>query len=119
MSLVLSLLTVTATCVPADAPTLTKLEVATNFFAAFNKGDHAAMGALIKPGARMLMGPGDAMDLAGLLSNVPPNAQLEVKDMTLDDAGNVVVRTHSSDGTDATGMIKIEGGCIAELSHQP
>jgi hypothetical protein len=118
MSVVLAMLAVTATCVPSDNPKLTKLETASAFFDAFNKGDHAAMGALIKPGALMVMAPGDSLELAGLLSNIPAGARLEVKEMTFDDAGNVVVRTHSSDGTDATGMIKLEGGCIVELAHQ-
>jgi hypothetical protein len=112
------MLAVTATCVPSDSPKLTKLETAASFFDAFNKGDQAAMGSLIKPGARMVMGPGDTLELAGLLSNIPAGARLEVKDMTLDDAGNVVVRTRGSDGTDATGLIKLEGGCIVELAHQ-
>ena len=119
MSVVLAMLAVTATCVPSDSPKLTKLETASAFFEAFNKGDHAAMGALIKPDARMVMGSeGDTLPLAELLSNIPAGARLEVKEMKLDDAGNVIVRTHSSDGTDATGLIKLEGGCIVELEHQ-
>ena len=118
MSLMVAMLAVTATCVPSDNPKLTKLETASAFFDAFNKGDHAAMGALIKPDTRMVMGPGDSLPLDALLSNIPAGARLEVKEMKFDDAGNVLVRTHSSDGTDATGLIKLEGGCIVELEHQ-
>ena len=118
MSVVLVALAVTASCVPSDAPKLTKLETASTFFTALNGGDHATLGTLIKPGARLVMGPGDSLDLAELLGMMPPDAKLEAKSMTLDDAGNVVVKTHSSDGVDATGVIKFEGGCIAELAHQ-
>lgn len=118
MSFILAMLAVTATCVPSDTPKLTKLETASAFFDAFNKGDHAAMGSLIKPGALMVMAPGDTLELAGLLSAIPAGARLEVKDMKFDDAGNVLIRTHSSDGTDATGIMKLEGGCIVELAHQ-
>lgn len=118
MSLVLGMLAVTATCVPSANPPLTKLEAAAAFFEAFNKSDQAAMGSLIKPGARLVMGPGDSLDLADMLGNIPAGARLEVKEMKLDDAGNVVIRTLSSDGHDATGIIKFDGGCIAEMAHQ-
>ncbi|MCW3849189.1 hypothetical protein OF829_18270 [Sphingomonas sp. LB-2] len=118
MSLVLAMLAVTATCVPSDAPKLTKLEVATGFFAAFNGGDQAGMGSFIKPGALMIRGPGESMELASLLSNVPPDARIEVTDMKLDDAGNVVVHSRDDQGHETMGMIKLEGGCISEISHQ-
>jgi hypothetical protein len=118
MSVVLAMLAVTASCVPSDNPKLTKLETAAAFFTALNSQDHATLGALIKPGARLVMGPDDSLDLAELLGMMPADAKLEAKSMTLDDAGNVVVKTRSSDGTDATGLIRIEGGCVTGLEHQ-
>jgi hypothetical protein len=118
MSFVVAMLAVTATCVPSDQPKLTKLETTTAFFTAFNGHDQAAMGGFIKPGAMIVMGSGDSAALAELLSNMPAEAQIELKDAKLDDAGNVLVRTRSSDGHEGGAMIKFEGGCITEISHQ-
>lgn len=118
MSVVLAMLAVTASCVPTDKPKLTRLETAAAFFTALNSQDHATLGTLIKPGARLVMGPDDSLDLAELLGMMPPDAKLEAKSMALDEAGNVVVKTLSSDGTAATGLLKIEGGCITGLEHR-
>lgn len=118
MSVFLAMLAVTASCVPSDKPKLTKLETAAAFFTALNSQDHATLGALIKPGARMLLGPNDSVDLAELLSMIPADGKVEAKNMRLNDAGEVEVSTHSSDGVDTTGVIKFDGGCIAGLEHR-
>ena len=117
MSVVLAMLAVTATCVPSDQPKLTKLETANAFFTAFNAHDQATLGSLLKPGARIVMGPNDSLELADLLGQMPAEAKLEVVSVTLNDAGDVVARTKGNDGHENIGIMKIEGGCIAQLSH--
>ena len=118
MSLVLSMLAVTATCVPVDNPRLTKIETVATFFAALNSGDQPGMGALIKPGTRFILGPGDTLDLAELLGMLPPGSRLDISNVTLDTDGNVTADTLSSDGTRGMAVIKVEGGCITEVASK-
>jgi hypothetical protein len=118
MSLFLGMLAVTASCVPTDKPKQTNIQVATAFFAAFNANDTVALGAMIKPGTRMIMGPGDSLELAELLGMMPAGATLEPLEMKAGTDGTVVVKTRSNDGLEGTGTLKFEGGCIVELVSQ-
>lgn len=115
MSLVLSMLAVTATCVPVDKPKLSKVETVTAFFAAINTGDHPGLGALIKPGSRVTLGPGDTLDLAELLGMIPAGMRIDPSNIKLDAEGDVTADTLASDGTKGTAVIKVEGGCITGL----
>ena len=115
MSLVLSILAVTATCVPVDTPKLTKIETVTAFFTALNAGDQPGMGALIKPGTQFVLAAGDTLDLAQLLGMLPAGARLDASDIKLDTDGNVTANTVTSDGVKGVALVKVEGGCITEL----
>lgn len=118
MPLMLSLLAITASCVPAAKPAQTDVAVATSFFAAINANDQTALGALLKPGARYIS-PSQQIDfdLAETLGIIGERgAQLKLLDAKPGtEKGTVTIRTQIAGDPEQIGTVKVEGGCVAGM----
>ena len=119
MSLLLSLLSVTASCTPAAAPAADNAAIVRKFFAAVNANDDAAIGALLKPGAGYYS-EADDMDLPlaellTLLTAQKKGGQLKLVDLAPGDQNEVEFVTQAEGGPKKVGMVLLEGGCITDM----
>jgi hypothetical protein len=116
MPLMLSLLAVTATCVPSVNPDNTNSQVVEKFFAALNAADQEGMGSYLKPGAMFVIGPGDQLELAGFLGSLSPGARIDVSNVKSAEGNSVTLDFKSSEGNAGQATVKLEGGCITQLA---
>jgi hypothetical protein len=116
MSLILSMLAVTASCVPNAASPRPGTAVVQDFYTAVKANDEAAVGSLIKPGTLFVQGS-HTVDLATLLTMLLANdlSPLQLVDITDTPEG---VRMRSTTGNrSTTAYFQIDGGCITEMKQ--
>ena len=123
MSIVVSLLAVTATCTPVTMPPPINDAIVRKFFAAIAANDDAAIGKLLKPGARYFE-PDDSKglpldELLGMMTAQQKGGMLKLVDLAATDKPGVIeIVTQAEDGPKRVGRVKLEGGCIAEMEAQ-
>jgi hypothetical protein len=123
MSIFVSLLAITATCTPVTTTPPLNDAVVRKFFAAIAANDDAAIGALLKPGARYFE-PDDSKGLAldellGMMTAQKKGGMLKLIDLAATNKpGEIEIVTQAEDGPKRVGLVKLEGGCIAEMEAQ-
>lgn len=120
MSIVVSLLAITATCTPVTMTPPMNDAIVRKFFAAIAANDEAAIGALLKPGARYFE-PDDSKglpldELLGLMTAQKKGGMLKLIDLAeTDKPDEVEIVTQAEDEPKRVGLVKLEGGCIVEM----
>lgn len=120
MSLILTLLSVTATCVPATPASMPDVETARAFIGAVNARDAVALGAFVKPDATFVMAPGEApmklVEILSMLVTSSDHGKLDILDISNTTDG-VALRTKTGD-REMNSLLKLEGGCIVSMGQQ-
>ncbi len=120
MSLLLALLSVTATCTPDPARAGAGPARVRAYIAAINARDEAAIGRFITRDATYA-GPGmEPMPLADVMTGLletPGAERLDVTEATASGDG-VILRTRSASGAPARALVQIDGGCIWRFTQQ-
>lgn len=120
MSLMLSLFAVTAACTPAATPAKDHVAITQKLFTAIAANDEAAIGALLKPGARMYE-PGDSygLDLAELFSMLTAQGKggmiKLVKASKTADPNLVEAITDTEGAGQRTSIFTFDGGCLVKM----
>jgi hypothetical protein len=119
MSLILTLLAVTATCTPNPAAK-PNVETVKAFIGAINARDEAAIGSFVKADATFVMEPGEApiklVEILSMLATSSDHGQIEILAAT-DTPDGVTVRTKTGD-REMNALLKLEGGCVVAMGHQ-
>jgi len=118
MTLLLALLSVTATCTPDPALANAGPQRVRDYIAAINTRDAAAVGRFIKPGA-VYSSPVVASDtlvnvLAQLLE-LPDAEPLEVVEASLY-GGGVFLRTRTRSNQSGRAIVELDGGCVTRFT---
>ncbi|MDF7774484.1 hypothetical protein P1X14_04430 [Sphingomonas sp. AOB5] len=118
MPLMLSLLAVTASCVPVAQPAKTDVATTRSFFAAINANDQAVLGTMVKAGSRYLSPSQqidfDLVETLGMIGE--RGAQLKLIDATpASEKDSVTIRTQIAGQPEQVGTVKLEGGCVTGL----
>jgi hypothetical protein len=120
MSLLLALLSVTATCTPDPTRAGAGPERVRAYIAAINARDEAAIGRFITPDATFSPPGGAPMPLAEVMTGLletPGAERLDVIEATAREDG-VILRTRSASGSPASAVVRIDGGCIWRFTQQ-
>ncbi|HTU10228.1 MAG TPA: hypothetical protein VMG08_04950 [Allosphingosinicella sp.] len=120
MSLLLALLSVTATCTPSPALADAGPERVRAYFAAINNRDGPAIGRFIRAGA-VFTGPNLAegmplADVMTLMLDIPEAQRLEVTEARMRD-GDIYVQTRTPSGATASANVRLDGGCISRFAQ--
>jgi hypothetical protein len=118
MSLLLALLSVTATCTPDPALADTGPQRVRDYIAAINARDPVATGRLIKPGAVYSSPVIAAESLADVLTRLlaMPNAdRLDVIE-AVPRGGGVFLRTFTASGASGRAIVELDGGCVTRFT---
>jgi ketosteroid isomerase-like protein len=123
MSIFVSLLAVTAACTPAATPAKDNAAIVRSFFAAIAANDDAAIGALLKPGARYTE-PDDSEgllldELLSLMTAQKKGGLLKLIDVaTTDKPHRIEIVTQAEDDPKRVGVVELEGGCIVGMASR-
>lgn len=120
MSLLLALMSVTATCTPDPALAGAGPERVRAYIAAINRRDEAAIGRFLKPGATYSAPRIDPLPLAEVMTSLvaTPDAEaLEVVEATARGDG-VILRTRTAtSGAAARATVRLDGGCVSRFAQ--
>lgn len=119
MSLLLALMSVTATCTPDPALADAGPRRLRDYIAAINTRDEVAIGRFLAPNATFSMPNVDPMPLAEVMTQTvgtPEAERLEVVEATAR-GDTVVLRTRTPSGATASAAVRLDGGCIRQFTQ--
>ncbi len=119
MSLLLALMSVTATCTPDPALAAAGPQRVRAFIAAINARDEARIGHHLAPGATYSGSGVDAIPLAAVMTDLVATPEAERLDVIGAEArgDDVVLRTRSASGVGASAIVRLDRGCIRRFAQ--
>ena len=117
MSLLIALMSVSATCNPDPSLAGAGPRRVRAYFAAINARDESAIGRFLMPGATYSNARVRRMPLAEVMTSLvatPEAERLDVIEATAR-GDRVFLRTRTPSGSQASATVRLDGGCLAEF----